>query len=94
MIQTRDGQDAAYLSIMVSLIKYEDQNVEYYSESDPNKRIMTNPSSGGDIKEKIDTTYKGWKNPYKEAYIWLKGELLDLKGINDALLGRDQVVKA
>ncbi len=25
--------------------------------------------------------------------MWLKGELLDLKGINEALLGREAVVK-
>lgn len=46
------------------------------------------------MKDKIDTTYKGWKNPYKDAYYWLKGELLDLRGINEALQGREQVVKA
>jgi len=41
------------------------------------------------MKEKIDHTFKKWKNPYKDAYYWLKGELLDLKGINEALLGRE-----
>lgn len=41
----------------------------------------------------MDTTYEGWKNPYKDAYIWLKGELIDMKGISDALAGRDAVVK-
>ncbi len=38
-------------------------------------------------------TYKCWTNPYKEAYLWIKGELLDLKGIYEALLGREAVVK-
>lgn len=41
----------------------------------------------------MDATYEGWKNPYREAYIWLKGELIDIKGINDALAGREAVVK-
>ena len=45
------------------------------------------------MKKKINSTFKRWKNPYKDAYYWLKGELLDLKGINEALLGREQVVK-
>jgi septal ring factor EnvC (AmiA/AmiB activator) len=33
------------------------------------------------------------KNPYKEAYYWLKGELLDLKGLQYAISGRETVVK-
>lgn len=41
----------------------------------------------------METTFKGLKNPYREAYIWLKGELLDVKGIADALAGREHVVK-
>lgn len=52
------------------------------------KRIITNPLVG-DMKEKMDNTHRGWKNPYKDAYLWIKGELLDLKGINEALLGRE-----
>lgn len=41
----------------------------------------------------MDHTQKQWKNPFKEAYYWLKGELLDLKGLNESLLGREQVIK-
>jgi hypothetical protein len=33
------------------------------------------------MKEKLENTAKGWRNPYKDIYIWLKGELLDIKGI-------------
>ena len=33
------------------------------------------------------------RNPYKETYYWLKGELLDLKGLKSALEGRENVVK-
>jgi hypothetical protein len=45
-------------------------------------------------KEKLAEVYENFRNPYRDAYIWLKGELLDLKGLNDALLGRDSVIKA
>ena len=74
-------------------MKYEDNNVEYYAESDLTKRVLSNPGVG-DMKENIDNTHKAWKNPFRDAYYWLKGELLDLKGLNEALLGREQVVKA
>lgn len=33
------------------------------------------------------------KNPFKEGYYWLKGELLDLKGLQQAMAGRDAVVR-
>jgi len=56
------------------------------------KRILTHPS-GGDMKERIDTTCKGFKNPYRDMYIWVKGELLDIQGIIDALAGREMVLK-
>jgi hypothetical protein len=78
---------------MTSLFKYEDNNVEYYGESDVDKRILTNPDVHGDLKEKVETTFKGLRNPYREAYLVLKGELLDLQGMADAISGREQVVK-
>jgi hypothetical protein len=78
---------------MTSLFKYEDNNVEYYSESDVDKRILTNPDVHSDLKDKVDTTFKGLRNPYREAYLVLKGELLDLQGMADAITGREQVVK-
>jgi hypothetical protein len=45
------------------------------------------------MTERIDNTTKGWKNSYKELYIWLKGELLDIKGVADAMNGRELVTK-
>jgi len=33
------------------------------------------------------------KNPYKDAYVWIVGEALDMKGMLDALTGRESVMK-
>jgi hypothetical protein len=93
MMQTREEQDAAYQQIMTSLFKYEDNNVDFYSEQDVEKRILTNPDVHQDLKDKVETTFKGLRNPYREAYLVLKGELLDLQGMGDAITGREQVVK-
>lgn len=93
MMSVRDDQDQAYASIMNSLFKYEDNNIEYYCDSDITKRILTNPESTVDVKETVQQTYKNLRNPYREAYLVLKGELLDLKGMADALSGREGVVK-
>jgi hypothetical protein len=78
--------------MVTSLLKYEDNNLEYYSDADRDKRNLTNPAKG-DFKEMSDASLKNLKNPYRDAYYWLKGELLDIKGMNEALLGREQVVK-
>jgi len=67
--------------------------VEYYSDSTLDKRLFTHSTNQG-FKEKLELTFTNYRNPYKESYIWLKGELLDLKGLNDALIGRDSVIKA
>lgn len=92
MIQTKDSADVNYKLLVSSLMKYEDTNVDFYSDSESSLRVLTHPNIG-DMKERIDSAYKGWKNPFKDAYYWLKGELLDLKGLNEALLGRELVVK-
>ena len=93
MIQVREAQNASYKAIYATLTKYEEANVEYYAESDVTKKAITNPAFDADIKEKAETAFKGWRNPFRDSYIWLKGELMDLKGLNEALLGRDQVVR-
>jgi hypothetical protein len=93
MMLVRTEQDASYVQIMNSLFKYEDNNIEYYTESDISKRILTDPNQTVDVKEKVDQTFRALRNPYREAYLILKGELLYLKGMADALSGREQVVK-
>jgi hypothetical protein len=45
------------------------------------------------MKERIEGTHRNWKNSYKDIYIWLKGELLDIKALADALAGREHVCK-
>jgi hypothetical protein len=32
MMQTRDEQDSSYISIMNGLVRYEDNNMDFYSE--------------------------------------------------------------
>lgn len=91
-MKERDALDLNYKALINNLMRYEDTNIEYYSDSDLTKRIVTHPEVG-DFKEKIESTQKGWTNPYRDAYIWIKGELLDIKGISDALIGRETVVK-
>lgn len=90
---TRDALDRNYRMMVLGLAVYENQNVDYYSDQDLDKRILTHPNKE-EFKEKIKKAVStGWVNPYKAAYLWFKGELLDMQGISEALAGRDTVIK-
>jgi len=91
MIETREQQNSAYAQIVASVTKYEDNNIEYYSESDVSRKIITNPVT--EFIDRYQNQIKSLKNPFKEGYYWLKGELLDLKGLQQAMAGRDAVVR-
>ena len=69
---------------MYQLMKYEDIATAYYSDQDYNKRILTHPNCE-DLKERVSTNVKKTKNPYRDAYLWLKGEFLDVQGMYDSL---------
>jgi sorting nexin-1/2 len=77
-----------YERIYAAFIKFEETAVDYYGDGDRNLRVMTHPSAN-DLVNSIDETIKSWKNPFREAWIWIKGELLDVRGMMDAMNGRD-----
>lgn len=93
MIRTTDDRYKQSRQLIENLIKYEETNVDFYSEQNMEKRMFTYPDAQA-FKEKLELTFQTFKNPFRDAFIWLKGELLDLKGLNDALLGRDSVIRA
>jgi hypothetical protein len=93
MIAIREEQNASYTTIIQGLMKYEDNNIEYVAESDASRRILTNPATGSEFTDRFISSCKTFRNPFKDAYYWLKGELLDLKGLKSALEGRENVVR-
>ena len=74
------------------MMKFEDQSVDYYADGDVSGRALTHPGAG-EMKSKIVDTINQWKNPFTTIYIWVKGEVLDLKGMIDAMQGRENVMK-
>ncbi len=81
MMIIRDEEINSYSQIISVVAKYEENNIEYYSESDVSRRIIANPVAGPDAVEKYNSNIKSLKNPFREAYYWLKGEYLDLQGL-------------
>ena len=52
MIANRETQNKCYAEILSGLSRYEDNNVDYYSENDVTKRILTNPVTGNEFTER------------------------------------------
>jgi hypothetical protein len=92
-MEVRDKHDLNQSGLMYSLMKYEDIATAYYSDQDYNKRILTHPNCE-DLKDRVSANVKKTKNPYRDAYLWLKGEFLDVQGMYDSLQGREGVMKA
>ena len=74
-------------------MKYEDVGIAYYSDQDYSKRVLTHPRCEN-LKERMEENQKKLKNSYKDAYLWIKGEFLDIQGMYDCLQGREGVMKA
>lgn len=69
-------------------MRYEHLGISYYASEDYNKRVLTHPNNV-DFESKVHQVSKKIKNPYKEAYLWMKGEYLDALGMFDCLQGRE-----
>jgi hypothetical protein len=72
-------------------LKFEDDAVEYLSEQDRTKRILTNPASP-DVPGDIVANINLWKRSFKDVWVWLKGETLEVRGMMDAMQGRDRLI--
>ena len=48
----------------------------------------------GEISEKVDQDADLLRNPYREVYLWIKGELMDMQGLHDSYAGHDDLMRA
>ena len=51
--------------------------LEYFSNFDESKRILTSTENLG-LKDKLIAESKILRNPYRDSYLWIKGELMDM----------------
>jgi hypothetical protein len=73
-------------------MQFEDIAVEYFSDNRADRRILTN-AAAGNMNEKLANTISCYKSPFAEAALWIKGEMLDIQGMIDAIKGRENVMK-
>lgn len=81
-----------YASVYKQFIDYEECAVEFFSDADATKRVLTH-ANAGDMHVKLRDTIKCYKSPFAEAALWIKGEMLDIQGMIDAIKGRESVMK-
>ena len=73
-----------YAGTAASLAAYEDNNLNYYVESDPSKLVVNNMEQGNLI-ESLRHTVENLRNPFTDLYHWVKGEIYDLAAFQAAL---------
>lgn len=81
-----------YKQLYSLFMQYESSALEFFSENDINARILTHPKAG-ELTDEIGTMVNNFKNPFTEAAVWIKGEMLDIAGMLNAMKGRDLIMK-
>jgi len=78
----------SYYALYSVLMQYETSAIEYFSENQMEARVLTHPKAG-DLNENVAAMVQSYKNPFLEAALWIKGEMLDIQGMINAMKGRD-----
>lgn len=78
-----------YKKIYLNMMAFEDMSIDAYSDGDRTKRILSHPIAQ-DLPQKITDNIEKWRNPFKDAWMMLRGEMLDVKAMMNALNGRSQ----
>lgn len=72
--------------------KYEEGALLQYAELKTDRLVVGNSlnplyiETADDIMEKL-------KNPFKEFYYWVKGEIYDIQALLDCIEGRDRMIR-
>jgi hypothetical protein len=74
------------------LDKYEDLNMNCYTENSPDKMVLNNPEHK-QLKDQMEHMVDNQKNPFDEMYHWCKGEIYDIKSIMAAVQQKDSFEK-
>ena len=68
-------------TLFEKLQEYESTGTDFYSNSNPKKRVVTNPNS--EYEKMIDTVATQMGNPYKLIQDWIQVEIYDLLGMKE-----------
>lgn len=75
------------------LDKYEDLNMNCYTENGAEKMVLNNPEQK-QLKDQMEHMVDNQKNPFDEMYHWCKGEIYDIKSICAAIAQKEAFERA
>ena len=82
-----DASHQHYKKIYLNMMAFEDMAIDAYSDGDRTKRVLSHPVAS-ELPQKITENIEKWRNPFKDAYLTLRGEMLDVKAMMVAMQGR------
>lgn len=81
-----------YQRIYYNFLKFEEDALDFFADGDRTQRVLSNPSAT-ELPNTIVNNINEWKKSFQDVYIWLKGECLEIKGMMDAVNGRDKMIE-
>lgn len=73
--------------------RYEDLNLQTYSEMQAGELLLTNPDNM-ELNIKLQELTSNLQNPYIDLYHWSKGEIFDLQAVMSSVKQRSECEKA
>ena len=78
--------------LMTLLDKYEDLNINCYTDNNPDRLVLNNPEQK-QLKEQMEHMVDNQKNSFDQMYHWCKGEIYDIKAVVNAILAKENFEK-
>lgn len=92
MILERDTENSNFKDMITMMSHYEEGALLQYADGNANKLVVGNSLNPLYIETAEDIVDK-LKNPYKEYYYWVKGEIYDIQALLDCLEGLNRLRK-
>ena len=92
MIVPIKEQEVTYYKEFVDfLIKYEDINLRKQTADDPFTSLMLEAKTNTSFKDTLSTSLQQMRNPFIHVRNWVKGEIMDLDALLQAILRKEAV---
>lgn len=82
----------AYGEMLKFTDRYENLNMQHYSDMDATQLIFHNPSNE-DLRISLQQAGMSLRNPYIDLYHWIKGELYDIEAMRNAIQARTNTME-
>jgi hypothetical protein len=82
----------AYGEMLKFTDRYENLNMQHYSEMNSNLLVFHNPANE-DLRISLHQASMSLRNPYIDLYHWIKGELYDIEAIRNAVKARTETME-